>query len=243
MQLQAGFWPSVATVLLLPLLTGLGVWQLDRAEQKTKLQAEYDRRQQEPAQRLRSVLETPSALHFRNVVARGHYEPDYQILLDNRVHQGKVGYYVLTPLRLEEGAVRVLVNRGWVALGSDRSVLPQIETPPGSVEVTGFATVPQTGGFRLGTARPAGAGWQPVWQYLDLGEYARLAPFPVQPVVMLLDPGNQPGGLLRHWARLDAGIATHQGYAFQWFSLAVALAAIYILVNTRRIDHAKSRTD
>jgi len=243
LELRAGFWPTLATVVLLPLLTGLGIWQLDRAEQKQRLQVEYDRRQQEPVVRLRSVLETKETLHFRRIVARGRYEPDYQILLDNRVQQGQVGYHVLTPLRLEEGAVRVLVNRGWVALGRDRAQLPVIETPQGTVEVTGFATAPQAGGFRLGPARPAGAGWQPVWQYLDLDEYARQVSFPLQPVVMLLDPGNQPGGLVRHWARLDTGIATHQGYAFQWFSLAVALAAIYILVNTRRTDHAESRSD
>ena len=240
LRLCAGFWPTVATAALLPLLIGLGLWQLDRAGQKLRLQAEYDRRAQEPAVRLMSVLETPEALQFHRVVARGRYEPEYQILLDNRVHQGQVGYHVLTPLRLEGGAARVLVNRGWVALGRDRAHLPVIETPPGTVEISGFATVPQTGGFRLGGARPAGAGWQPVWQYLDLDEYSRELSFPLQPVVMLLDPGEQPGGQVRHWARLDAGITTHQGYAFQWFSLAVALAAIYILVNTRKTDHAKS---
>jgi surfeit locus 1 family protein len=55
--------------------------------------------------------------------------------------------------------------------------------------------------------------------------------FPLQPIVILLDPDSSNGGFVRQWARLDAGIATHQGYAFQWFSLAAALAAIYILVS------------
>jgi surfeit locus 1 family protein len=59
--------------------------------------------------------------------------------------------------------------------------------------------------------------------------------------VVLLDPDSAAGGYVRHWARLDTGIATHQGYAFQWFSLAIALAAIYILVNTRRTNENESR--
>lgn len=237
LQLHAGLWPTLATLALLPLMIGLGLWQLDRAAQKQLLQAEYDQRQQEPAVRLAPVLEHAEALRFRQVVARGHYEPEHQILIDNRVHRGQAGYHVLTPLRLEDGTVRVLVNRGWVPLGQDRAVLPVIETPRESVEVNGLVAVPQTKGFHLGDAKPPGDGWQPVWQYLDLDVFRNHVPFPVQPVVILLDPGNAEGGFVRQWARLDAGIATHQGYAFQWFSLAVALAAIYILLNTRKTDN------
>ena len=241
LQLRAGFWPTLATLVLLPLMVMLGMWQLDRAGQKLQLQAEYDSRQQQPAVRLMSVLENPGPLRFHRVIARGRYEPEHQILIDNRVHQGKAGYHVLTPLRLEDGAVRVLVNRGWVPLGRDRAVLPVIETPQGTIEVTGLATVPQTQGFHLGGAKPAGEGWQPVWQYLDLEVYRSSVAFPVQPIVLLLDPGSPHGGFIRQWARLDAGIATHQGYAFQWFSLAAALAGIYILLNTRKTDHAETR--
>lgn len=243
LQLRAGLWPTLATLALLPVMIGLGMWQLDRAGQKLRLQAEYDRRQQQPAVRLVSVLEHPEALRFRRLVARGRYEPEQQILIDNRVHQGQAGYHVLTPLRLEDGAVRVLVNRGWVPWGRDRAVLPRIETPRGTVEVRGLAAVPQTKGFHLGGAKPPGAGWQPVWQYLDLDVFRNNVAFPLQPIVILLDPDSAGGGLVRHWARLDAGIATHQGYAFQWFSLAAALAAIYILLNTRKTGYAERQPD
>jgi surfeit locus 1 family protein len=243
LQLRAGLWPTLATLALLPVMTGLGMWQLDRAGQKLRLQAEYDDRQQEPAVQLLSVLENPDGLRFRRVVAHGRYEPEHQVLIDNRVHQGQAGYHVLTPLRLEDGVVRVLVNRGWVPLGPDRAVLPRIETPRGTVEVTGLAAVPQTKGFHLGGAKPPGEGWQPVWQYLDLDVFRDNVAFPVQPVVILLDPDSASGGFVRHWARLDAGIATHQGYAFQWFSLAAALAAIYILLNTRKTDYAENQPD
>ena len=238
LQFQAGLWPTLATAVLIPALAGLGFWQLDRAAQKQRLQAEYDRAQEATPVRLRPVLETAESLRFQRVIVRGRYEPDYQILIDNRVHRGQAGYHVLTPLRIEDGNVRVLVNRGWAALGADRATLPRIETPNTVVEVEGIATVPHTGGFHLGSARPPGAGWQPLWQYLDIAEYARQLSFPLQPVVVLLAPESTAGGFVRQWARLDTGIATHHGYAFTWFSLAVALAAIYIVVNTRKVDHA-----
>lgn len=242
-RLRAGLWPTLAVLALLPLLIGLGLWQLERAAYKQQLQAEYDRRQTDTPLYIGGRLQTLEELHFYRVRTRGRYEPRFQILLDNRVHQGQAGYHVLTPLHVEGSETRVLVNRGWVALGRDRAQLPRIETPEGIVEVTGVATAPQLPGIRLGTVKPAGSGWQPVWQYLDLDEYRRSVSFPVQPVVVLLDPDSGAGGFVREWARLDAGITTHQGYAFQWFALAVALAAIYILVNTRRIDDAGTGTD
>lgn len=240
---RAGWVPTLATVLLLPGLVALGFWQLDRADQKQALQAEYDRRQAEPPKRLYAVLEPAAELRYRPVQVRGRYEPAWQFLLDNRVHHGQAGYHVLTPLRIEGGSVRVLVNRGWVATGPDRSRLPLIDTPETDIEITGVATVPLGKGFRLGPARPAGPGWPSLWQYLDLDEYARSVPFPVQPAVILLDPGSPAGGFVRVWGRLDAGIQTHLGYALTWFSLAVALLAIYILVNVRRNDDAGSSPD
>lgn len=242
-RLCAGLWPTLATVALLPLLVSLGVWQMERAEQKQHLQAEFDRLQQEPAKRLRSVLEPAASLHFHRIAVRGRYEVQHQFLLDNRVHRGQAGYHVLTPLRIENGAVRVLINRGWVAVGPDRNRLPPVDPPSGWVEITGVATVPQVQGFRLGSTKPAAGGWQSVWQYLDLDEYRRSVNFPVQPFVVLPDPDSAPDGLVRHWTRLDSGVRTHQGYAFQWFSLAVALVAIYILVNTRRREDDGSSPD
>src|SRR4030065_330165 len=139
LQRHAGLWPTLATLALLPLMIGLGMWQLDRAGQKQRLQAEYDRRQLEPAKQLLSVLEPPEALRFRRVAARGRYEPEYQILIDNRVHQGQAGYHGLTPLQIGRASVRVLVNRGWVPLGQDRAGVPVVEAPRESVGGTGVA--------------------------------------------------------------------------------------------------------
>ena len=241
-RLQAGGWPTLAAALLLPLLVGLGNWQLNRAEFKRQIQAEYDRYQTAPAHRLGSALEPVEDLRFRRLMVRGRYDPSHQILLDNRVHQGQAGYHVITPLQIEGGDTRVLVNRGWVATGPDRQRLPAVTPPEGVVEITGVATVPVRG-FQIGATRAADAGWQRVWPYLEVAEYAQAAPFPVQPVLVLLDPDAPGDGLVRRWQRLDAGIKTHQGYALTWFSLAAALVAIYILVNIRRDTDVERTSD
>jgi surfeit locus 1 family protein len=226
-------WPTLATAALLALFVALGLWQLERARLKTELQAGYDARQAEPPLALGRVPVAAEELRFRRVTARGHYDPDRQILLDNRVHRGRVGFHVITPLRLEGGETRVLVNRGWIALGADRAQPPAVETPEDLQQIAGLATVPAENIFTLERRAPATGPWEPLWQNLDLARYRASVDFQLQPVVVLLDPAA-PGGFTREWGRLDSGIATHRGYAFQWFALAAALATIYLALGLRR---------
>ena len=244
--MQRHFQPSliltVVVAILLPLCLYLGYWQLQRADQKRELQAEYDARNSGAPVPVYSHVQPVEELQFYRVVAQGYYEPDYQLLIDNRVHQGHAGYHVVTPLRLQGSDVRLLVNRGWIPLGDDRAHLPRIDTPQNLQEVVGVATVPSEKGFTLGKPEPISNSWQPVWQHLDLARYAETAPFPIQPVVLLLDSESPAGGFTREWGRLDAGIAVHQGYAFQWFMLAVALLGIYLFVGWRAAPRRRLRS-
>ena len=224
---------TVVVLVVLPILVSLGFWQLDRADQKRRLQEEYDRRAHDAPIRITGRQQPVEELRFYKVEAVGRYEERYQVLLDNRVHNGRAGYYVLTPLRLEGSEVRVLVNRGWIPLGRSRQELPQVPTEAGLRRVHGVATVPLKHRFRLGEPVDRRIKWSPVWQYLDLDRYQAAVPFSIQPVVILLDPEVEAGGFVRQWKRLDAGIAVHQGYAFQWFSLAVALMGIYLFLMLR----------
>jgi surfeit locus 1 family protein len=228
--------PTLVTLLLLPSFIALGFWQLRRADEKRALQAEYDLRSNGAPVTIGPRLEDREDLRFYRVVATGYYEADHQILLDNRVQNGQVGYYVITPLRVVGGDVRLLVNRGWVPIGFDRAHLPEVAPPSGVQRVTGVATVPAERRFQLGTPPPIGRRWPTVWEYMDMARYAHAAPFPIQPVVVLLDPASAAGGYEREWARLDAGIAMHKGYAFQWFSFAVVLLTIYLFVNLKKTE-------
>ncbi|BAU47041.1 surfeit locus 1 [Sulfurifustis variabilis] len=223
--------PTLVALLLIPVFVFLGYWQLERAREKRDLQAEYDRRASQEPVRIGGEWQSAEEFQFYRVEATGRYDTEYQILLDNRVHRGAPGYHVLTPLRIRDSEMRVLVNRGWVPLGPDRRQLPAIETPTDALTVRGVATVPHEG-FTLGEPSPLTRGKPTVWQQLDLERYTREVGFPVQPVVVLLDP-QAPGGFVREWARLDTGIAVHQGYAFQWFALAAAAFVGYIALMRR----------
>ncbi len=230
---RAGVVSTTATIAAAALLAGLGFWQLDRAGQKRIIQAQYDARIQDAPRWIGAQRQSAETLRFHRVLVKGRYDPEYQVLIDNRIHQGRVGYHVVSPLRIAGSDTRVLVNRGWVPLGPTRAELPRAEVPTGVLVVTGVATVPREKVFMLAPPEPLTDKWQRVWQHLDMERYARAVPFPVQPVVILLDPESAAGGFVREWARLDAGIAVHQSYAFQWFTLALAVIVMFIVLNLR----------
>ncbi|MHB8743997.1 MAG: SURF1 family protein [Sulfuricaulis sp.] len=225
--------PSLAAAILLPLFVYLGIWQLQRAAEKRLLQAQYDSRAAGPAIKVEARLEPPAVLQFYRVVATGYYETDRQILLDNRLYQGQAGYDVITPLRLQDSDVRLLVNRGWIPLGVDREHLPAVDTPQTLQEITGVAEVPDKNVFMLAKPAPLDHGWQTVWENMDMARFAAAVPYPVQPVVVRLDPDSPAGGFIRDWRRPDTKVAMHQGYAFQWFMLAGTVIAIYLYMILR----------
>ena len=231
---RPALFPSVLVAVMVPALLYLGYWQLQRADEKRVLQAEYDTRATGAVVKVEPRLQRAEQLQFYRVIAQGHYETEYQVLIDNRIHHGRAGYHVITPLKLQGGNVRLLVNRGWLPLGEDRQHPPVVNTPEGLQEVTGVATVPSENVFMLAKPEPLNRGWQLVWQHMDMERYAATAPFPIQPVVVLLDPESQASGFARGWNRLDAGIAVHQGDAFQWFMLAGATLVIYFFMSLRR---------
>lgn len=219
--------PALGAAFLVFVFCALGFWQLHRADEKRALQSEYDRRALAAPVPLAATILPPQALQYFRVEARGFYDTDYQLLLDNRVHHGAPGYEVLTPLRVAGGETRVLVNRGWVPLGPDRAHPPAIDPPRGEVTVNGVAVIPRIG-FSLGTPDALRRDGVTVWQQLDLARYANETGLALQPAVILLDPQSPAGGFVRDWARLDTGIAVHQGYAFQWFMLAAAVVVLFV---------------
>src|SRR6478672_5906356 len=105
---------TAAAVAMLALLVSLGQWQGRRAEQKRALQATLEARIHEEPVVLTGSVADGAPLLFRRVRARGEFLPGRQIFIDNRIHEGRAGFEVVTPLRLPDGGA-VLVDRGWVA--------------------------------------------------------------------------------------------------------------------------------
>lgn len=219
--------PTLGVLLLMPLLIELGLWQWHKAEAKLDLQKHMDSLADTHPMALGPDPVWTEALLHRRVVMRGRYESGNQFLLDNQMHGEQVGFDVLTPLRIEGGKVRVLVDRGWVPMGLTRDRLPQVDPPQGEVEVTGTVWQPAPPKFVLSEAGRTGPGWQMPWERIDFDRFRAQVPYPVQNFVVRLE-ANAPGSYICAWPRPDEKVEMHRGYALQWFGMAGVLAVFYL---------------
>jgi surfeit locus 1 family protein len=221
-------WLAVA-VAGCAVFVALGNWQSRRAEEKLAAQRNADALAAAAPVRLPAAPVTASEYVGRRVFVAGEYVPAHTVLIDNRVHKGVAGYYVVTPLRIEGGPLHVLVNRGWVPAGPRRDRLPDVAVPAGPQRVEGIALEPSRRTYALAPDEAPG----PVRQHLAIERVAAESGLRLQPVVVQ-QTGAAPDGLVRAWERPDAGVDTHRAYAVQWYALAVLTAVIYIAVGFKR---------
>jgi len=219
--------PTVAMLIVVPLFTALGAWQLDRAETKGDLRAELAARWDLPAIAL-PAAPVWSALEHRRVTLSGRFVADRQFIINDRVRQGRRGVHVVTPLQTTDGH-ELLVNRGWVAdsTAADRP-------PEQTVTLTGRVALPLPPALELGPAAPANDPWTAPWSRLDPMGYAVVAGVDPLPAALMLDP-DQPHGFARDWPRPTGGLAPslHIGYALQWFAFAALAAGIWLIRSLR----------
>lgn len=221
---------TVAGAAFVALTVSLGNWQTGRAAQKQAMQDAWDRGlAARPVDLGREAKLSAEELTWRRVAARGEWDAARTIFVDNRVHGGRPGYHVATPLRLEGATRWVLVNRGWAPTGATRADLPNVPTPAGMVTVEGVAVVPPEKVFELGDVPPG----EKVWPNLVLARYANWSGLDLAPVVV--QQTNDAGdGLVRDWPRPDFGIEKHKAYALQWYALAALTVILYVVLNLKR---------
>jgi len=232
-QFKPTWFGTLVTICCIPLFIKLGLWQYSKAEQKQVLQAQYDASRSSQAEHIPNDLSNPEALRYKQVEVTGEYVKQYQILLDNQVEGETAGYHVITPLKIDGKDELVLVDRGWIAASDNHTDLPKVDVPTGAQKVLGQLWVPSKKFYTLSPQQTANGQWQALWQNMDMDAYAKAVSTKVLPVVIRMSPDNQ-GGFVRNWIRPDDRIATHLGYAYQWFGFAFAAFAIYLFVGFRR---------
>jgi surfeit locus 1 family protein len=193
-------WALAAAALGCTAFILLGNWQTRRADEKRALGAQA-----------------------QSVSVTGTFLPRYSVMLDNKLRQGRPGYEVVTPLRLADSDLHVLVNRGWVQAPPTRDVLPEVRTPAGEVRIEGVALEHLP---RLLNVDPNEKGR--VRQSLQLPAFAAETGLRLEPrIIEQHSPIDD--GLLREWPRPGMGVEKNESYALQWYSFAV-LAVILALV-------------
>lgn len=216
-------------VVMLPVLVLLGLWQSERAAYKDELETQFGATLGSmPAALGRSA--TPAS-RLRRLRLFGRYG-EQRLLLDNQIHEGQVGYWLLQSFTAEaDGTLQqVLVNRGWLAAPARRDQLPALPPTPAGRQSLIALQWPDLGALpSFGTPQPPEALDDELWriQRIDWPAIDTLVPG-LMSAEMRLEAG-QPGVLVAAPARLGFGADRHRGYAFQWFGLALTLLIGYIV--------------
>jgi cytochrome oxidase assembly protein ShyY1 len=208
----------------------LGLWQLDRHDQRVDRNATVEARAGQPAVPVTDALsevDDADDLRFRAVSASGTYGAR-DLLVDNRSRDGLPGAWILTPLTLDDGSTLV-VNRGFQF--TDGGTIEPEPAPEGPVAVEGTVTTWEGEGCGVRT----GEGGEPLGMACLRRSAAEEAfGAEVLPIVVqrqTSEPAGSDALAPVPLPELDAG--PHRSYAVQWFIFATLTAVVYLLILRR----------
>jgi cytochrome oxidase assembly protein ShyY1 len=251
-------------VVAAAVMVGLGLWQLDRYEYRSEINARIDAAGSRPAVPLGSVLAAPAdglgpapangvgpapspEAAWALVVVTGHYDPAHEVLARSRSRDGRVGFEVVTPLVLADGSA-ILVDRGWLPPTSTGSTTPPVvpPAPAGTVTVTGRVHAPES---RADAAVPFGGKLSV--RRIAPAQLAAAVGRPLYGAYLTLESQSPPADpAFAPIAPTYENAAMNAGYVVQWWLLAALTLTGYgyLAVRERRAqsgpdDHTWDESD
>ncbi|MEE9351863.1 MAG: SURF1 family protein [Thiotrichaceae bacterium] len=224
--------PSLVVLALFPILIGLGMWQLERAEEKRGIEESVQQAQFKESLQLSTAKEGEILAEvYRPASALGRYDSQHQFLYDNRTHNGRPGYHVLTPFILKGGQKAVLVNRGWIPFNGRRDNIQPIDVINTELTLKGVIKSPSKS--IVLKDEEVVSGYPQTIQFIALGDMGSKLGYTFLPIVIELDKSANEG-YVREWQPFYGSIAKHNGYAMQWFAMAVVLLILFLKLSTTK---------
>lgn len=222
--------PTIIVLFFVILMTNLGFWQIRRAHEKEQmLQLLAD----DHMTAITKKSQIKSLPRYANIKLKGHYLNTSQLLLDNQVDKGVLGYHVFTPFMIDDLNLYLMVNRGWIAKSAMDSELLNVSSD--QIQIAGkLNTAPQVG-IQLGEIELDKNQPQQVMTYFDkekvlsfLHETLCQSLNCVVSQKILWLQKDQVNGFKRDWNPVVMLPAKHIAYAVQWFGMTVVLIIIFI---------------
>ena len=232
MRFRPSLFAVCLTVATVACLLSLGRWQLHRAAEKQDMLQHHRQGLMQPAHQLPlSDNQGLTVEQYQRVQAQGKFINQHNFLLDNQFYRHRVGYDVITPLQLADGAW-VLVDRGWVPMGLSRQNRPKIAEVAGQVSLEGHAYYPSEKTWVLSSVLDNPGQWPLLIEKINTDRLGKLLHHPLYPYIMRLD-ARSPHGFARDWKIVSMSPAKHHAYALQWFSMAIVVMIIFVGWNVR----------
>ena len=203
------------------LFFSLGFWQIERGQAKTTILAEFED----------NLSKTPTYLNqeskrWDRVYVKGKWDSSKQILVDNVINRGIVGYKVLTPLRIIETNQLILVDRGWIKQNKFRDILPNIELVEGDEVISGILEYPELG--LVLSEDLISKEWPKVSQTKSLEVISKEYDEFIYPMILLADPILKNSLEYIKITPTNMTPTKHYGYSAQWFLMFLVLCLMYL---------------
>jgi surfeit locus 1 family protein len=161
----------------------------------------------------------------RPVAVEGEFVAQHTVFLDHKIRRGRLGFEVVTPLRLRGSDAHVLVNRGWL----ERERAPEVATPAGIVRIEGLALE------RLPRLLELEKASGKVRQTIDIESYAVETGLKLEPRI-IEQHSALADGLARDWPPREGGAEKSDAYALQWYSLAALAVVLFVVLSFRKSE-------
>ena len=208
----------------------LGIWQLDRLDQRRAFNAQFLSARSLPLLDLNTApSDDLTKMEWRPAQVTGEYDFENQVALRNQYNGDQYGYHLLTPLRFNGTAV--FVDRGFIpADGNSAPADWRKYDEPGTVTVKGQIRLGQTkpafGG--VADALPANGEKLELWNNADLTHIANQMPYPILSVMVQPDmDASDTEPPIPYQPEVEITEGPHMGYALQWFTFATILFVGY----------------
>lgn len=236
----------VAALILAVLFVNFGFWQVRRLSQRRTTNALISERVSATAAPLADLIGRDDAL-YRNTVVSGRYDAANELLQRTaNNYNGEAGYYLLTPLILEDGRA-LLVRRGWVPFELNEPPVAEATPPAGEVTTSGELLE----AYRRPTGPLAWLSPRDPPGELDIAFYVNTDRLETQLSYELLPyylelreqiPATDSRLPLPNLP-LELSEGSHLGYAIQWFTFALIGVVGYVLVLRQVAQSRDEQTD
>lgn len=224
---RPGMGLTIATLVALAILIGLGSWQIGRIPEKRALLNRIHVGLTTDPMPLPVHVDDPSMLDWRRVSLEGTVADSDPLPVFATNQAGKGGYHLYLPVKTRFG-MAVLVNFGWVPMDKLDVPLPRGQ----EMTISGVFRTSAVPGFMSPENEPE----KRIFYTADVHEMAAVFGLRTKEYYhfrVIADPWQEAPLPEAGQARVDIP-NNHFEYAMTWFGLALTLVGVYVAYGLRR---------
>ncbi len=218
----------IFAIIFVPITISLGLWQIQRADEKREIIANYDE------------LLTSSPVNIEIKTNYQNWQPvetigtykDLVVFEDNAILNGKAGFKIYHLFQNGDGSM-IFVHRGFIERNLIKNNLPNVDIPKGKKVLGGSVLIKNNNTFVKDVEESDFRIIQEFNTDSLIKKFPLLKDNYLHPFLLNLDTRNEDK-FLSIEKPVNMTASKHIGYAIQWFGLCAALIILTIYAYRRK---------